>query len=207
MTVARHTVATVVLTAAAALGFSTGQANADPAPDTLVNGVLSVTPLCQGTIDELIIACTELERLTPRAPVMLDLNPAGTHLVVLGAGLTDDGQIRPVLEQRLEAALAAAQRYTASPIVVTGGVPRNGVTEAEAMKDWLVEHGVAGERIVEESESASTVENASFTNELLLERGATGAVLVTTPDHLERAMINFRQAVDARIPVAGMVAA
>ncbi len=75
------------------------------------------------------------------------------------------------------------------------------------MKDWLVEHGVAGERIVEESESASTVENASFTNELLLERGATGAVLVTTPDHLERAMINFRQAVDARIPVAGMVAA
>ncbi|NLU62775.1 YdcF family protein [Rhodococcus sp. HNM0563] len=203
----RRTVLAATVAATATLGLSTGQAAATPSVDTIVNGILSVTPLCQGTIDELIIACTELENLTPRFPVMLDMNPIGTHLVVLGAGLTEDGKIRPVLAQRLEAALRAAERYPESPVVVTGGVPRNGITEAGAMKEWLVSRGVPPERIIEESESTSTVENARFTNDVLLERRATGAVLVTNRDHLERAMINFRQAVDARIPVAGIVAA
>ncbi|MGC5163545.1 YdcF family protein [Rhodococcus sp. DT1] len=207
MSAARRTVASALVAATVTLGVSTGQASADPAVDTVVNGILSVTPLCQGMIDELIIVCTELEQLTPRFPVMLDLNPIGTHLVVLGAGLTEDGRIRPVLEQRLEAALAAAHRYPASPIVVTGGVPRNGVTEAQAMKDWLVARGIHPDRVTEETASTSTVENARFTNDVLLRRGATGAVLVTNRDHLKRAMVNFRQAVDARIPVAGIVAA
>lgn len=203
----RRTVLAATVAATATLGLSTGQAAATPSVDTIVNGILSVTPLCQGTIDELIIACTELENLTPRFPVMLDMNPIGTHLVVLGAGLTEDGKIRPVLAQRLEAALRAAEHYPTAPIVVTGGVPRDGITEAGAMKEWLVSRGVPPERIIEESESTSTVENARFTNDVLLERRATGAVLVTNRDHLERAMINFRQAVDARIPVAGIVAA
>ncbi|MGX6510681.1 YdcF family protein [Rhodococcus sp. SJ-2] len=193
--------------ATATFGVSAGTAAATPSADTIVNGILSISPMCQGTIDELIIACTELEKLTPRFPVMLDMNPVGTHLVVLGAGLTDDGKIRPVLAQRLEAALRAAERYPESPVVVTGGVPRNGITEAGAMKEWLVARGIPAERIIEEPESSSTVENAHFTNDLLLDRRATGAVLVTNRDHLERAMINFRQAVDARIPVAGIVAA
>jgi uncharacterized SAM-binding protein YcdF (DUF218 family) len=206
MRAARRTAVAAAVAATATLGISSGQASADPGADTLVNGVLSVTPLCQGTIDELIIACTELERLTPHFPLMLDLNPVGTHLVVLGAGLTDEGKIRPVLEQRLEAAVRAAHRYPTAPIVVTGGVPRNGITEARAMKEWLVSRGIPPERIIEETASTSTVENARFTNEVLLQRGATGAVLVTNRDHLERAMINFRQAVDARIPVAGIVA-
>ncbi|QXF82400.1 MULTISPECIES: YdcF family protein [Rhodococcus] len=155
----------------------------------------------------LVLLCAEWERLTTRFPLMLDLNPRGTHLVVLGAGLTEDGEIRPVLEERLEATLLAAHRYPESPIVVTGGAPRNGITEARAMKDWLVARGIPPERITEETRSTSTVENARFTNTVLLERRATGAVLVTNRDHLQRAMINFRQAVDARTPIAGIVAA
>ena len=38
------------------------------------------------------------------------------------------------------------------------------------------------------------------------ERGTTGAVVVTTGDHVKRAVLNFRQAVDGRIPVTGVVA-
>lgn len=207
MGVVRRTVVATAVAATAALGVSTGHATATPAPDTVVNGILSITPMCQGSIDALIVLCTEWERLTTRFPLMLDLDPRGTHLVVLGAGLTEDGKIRPVLEDRLEAALRAAHRYPESPIVVTGGVPRKDITEARAMKDWLVARGIPPERITEEPRSTSTVENARFTNKVLLERRATGAVLVTNRDHLQRAMVNFRQAVDARIPIAGIVAA
>lgn len=206
MGVVRRRLVAATVAATAVLGVSTAQASANPVVDTLVNGILSVTPLCQGTDDELIIACSELEKLTPYVPLMLNLNPKGTYLVVLGAGLTEDGKIRPVLEERLEAALRTAQRFPESPIVVTGGVPRNGITEAQAMKEWLVARGIPADRIIEEPRSTSTVENARFTNQVLLERGAAGAVLVTNRDHLRRAMINFRQAVDARIPIAGIVA-
>lgn len=198
--------AAALATAAAFAGAGAGQAAGTPTPETIYNGILSITPACQGVIDDIIIACTEFESLTREYPVMLDLNPFGTHIVVLGAGLFDDGTIRPVLEQRLRTALATAQRYPTAPIVVTGGVPRNGITEAAAMRAWLTQHGVPAGRIIEEPSSRSTVENARFTNDVLLARGATGAVLVTDRDHLRRAMINFRQSVDARIPIAGIVA-
>lgn len=206
MRAVRRRISVVAATVAAALGVAAGPAHAGPIEDVIVNGILSVTPLCQGKTESLIIQCTELERLTQGLPLMLAFNPVTTHIVVLGAGLTPEGKIQPVLEERLRAALRTAATFETAPIVVTGGVPRNGVTEAAAMREWLIEHGIAPERIIEEPRSRSTVENARFTNKLLIERGATGAVLVTNEDHLTRAMINFRQAVDARIPVVGIVA-
>ncbi|TXG92435.1 YdcF family protein [Rhodococcus rhodnii] len=192
--------------AAVALGLGAAPAAATPNPVTIVNGILSVTPLCQGLSRDLIVECTGFETLTPDFPVMLDLNPFGTHIVVLGAGLHADGTLPPVLHNRLQAALRVAQRYPTAPIVVTGGVPRNGVTEALAMRNWLVANGIPDFRITQEDRSRSTIENAQNTNGILLGRGATGAVVVTSPDHLQRAMIDFRSAVDARIPIAGVVA-
>ena len=41
---------------------------------------------------------------------------------------------------------------------------------------------------------------------ILAERGANGAVVVTSPDHLQRAMVDFRVAVAGRIPIAGVIA-
>ncbi|WP_052759389.1 YdcF family protein [Paenibacillus sp. DMB20] len=57
----------------------------------------------------------------------------------------------------------AKDDYPNSIIVVTGGVPKNGVTEADNMTKWLVEHGVAESRILPENQSTDTVENALFT--------------------------------------------
>jgi len=99
-----------------------------------------------------------------------------------------------------------AQAYPTSRIIVTGGVPQNGRTEARAMGDWLRGAGIAPFRITEEGNSASTVQNAQFTDRIFRERGTTGAVVVTTGDHVKRAVLNFRQAVDGRIPVTGVVA-
>ncbi|MDO8393232.1 MAG: YdcF family protein, partial [Dietzia sp.] len=48
--------------------------------------------------------------------------------------------------------------------------------------------------------------NARFTDQIFRERGTTGAVVVSTGDHVQRAVLNFRQAVDGRIPVTGVVA-
>lgn len=201
--------------AAAAVGLAIpGQASAESSldvvdalsPTTLVNGALSVVGGCQSPDRDRILNCTRLETLTTQVPVMLAFSPFTTNIVVLGAGLYPDGTMRPVLVSRLQAALQLAQRFPASPIIVTGGVPQSGVTEAQAMRQWLVVNGIPPFRITEENTSRSTVENARNTNAILAQRGASGAVVVTSPDHLQRAMVDFRVAVAGRIPIAGVVA-
>ncbi|WP_430330913.1 YdcF family protein [Rhodococcus sp. ACT016] len=201
--------------AAAAVGLAIpGQAAAESSadlvdalsPTTLVNGVLSVVGGCQSPNRDQITTCTRAETLTTQVPVMLALNPFTTNIVVLGAGLYPDGTMRPLLVSRLQAALQLAQRFPVSPIIVSGGVPQSGVTEAQAMREWLVANGIPPIRITEENTSRSTVENAHNTDAILAQRGAAGAVVVTSPDHLQRAMIDFRVAVGGRIPIAGVVA-
>ena len=61
----------------------------------------------------------------------------------------------------------AKDEYPNSKIVVTGGVPKNGVTEAGNMTNWLVEHGVAESWILPENQSTDTVENALFSTAIL----------------------------------------
>ncbi|GAA4473925.1 hypothetical protein GCM10023094_08560 [Rhodococcus olei] len=194
------------LVASAAAAVLPATAQADVTPTTLINGVLSTVGGCQTPMRDAIVGCTRMETLTTQFPVNLDLNQVGTNIVVLGAGLLPDGSMRPLLVSRLQAALQVARRYPLSPIIVSGGVPQNGVTEAGAMRGWLIANGIPWFRITEENTSRSTVENARNTNAILAQRGAASAVVVTSPDHLQRAMVDFRTAVAGRIPIAGVVA-
>lgn len=198
---------TASVIAAAGVGLSPATASADITPTTVVNGILSTVGGCQTPVRSLILACTSAETLTRQSPVLLDLNPVGTNIVVLGAGLFDDGTMRPMLVDRLQAALQLARQYPQSPIITSGGAPKAGVTEARAMREWLVANGVNPGRITEEGTSWSTVENAINSARILADRGATGVVVVSSANHVERAMVDFRVAVLGRIPVAGVIAA
>ncbi|GAA4823886.1 YdcF family protein [Tomitella cavernea] len=175
-------------------------------PTTVSNALLSTVGGCQSDAPEAIIACTEDQTLTTEPPLSLRVNPANTDIVVLGAGLHEDGTMRPVLESRLRAALELANSFPSAPIIVTGGVPQSGRTEADAMFDWLVANGVPATRITKEERSTSTVENAQFTDEILDARRSPAAVVVTSPGHLERALVDFRKAVDGQRSIQGVVA-
>ncbi|QDQ99467.1 YdcF family protein [Tomitella fengzijianii] len=175
-------------------------------PTTVSNAILSTVGGCQSDDAEAIVACTEDQTLTTEAPLLLRTDPVRTNIVVLGAGLYDDGTMRPVLESRLRAALDLANNFPAAPIVVTGGVPQNGRTEADAMYDWLVANGIPGDRITKEGRSTSTIENARFTDEILDSRRSPAAVVVTSPGHLQRALVDFRKAVGGERPIQGVVA-
>lgn len=199
---------TIAATAAFALGAGAGTASAGPGEmpsgTSLYNGAVMLG--CQQIDAAMLPTCGDFEQLTADNPAILAVNPFTTDIVILGAGLTPDGGIQPVLEERLRSGLRLANEYPTSRVIVTGGVPQNGRTEAQAMGDWLRGAGVAPHRITEENDSASTVQNARFTDRIFRERGTTGAVVVTTQNHVERAVLNFRQAVDGRIPVTGVVA-
>ncbi|MEV0246693.1 YdcF family protein [Nocardia sp. NPDC050712] len=114
-----------------------------------------------------------------------------TGIVVLGYGLLPDGGLRPELVNRLTAAWIQSLAAPFSPIVVTGGAPQNGITEAEAMRNWLLGRAVPPERIHTETRAGSTVQNALFGTRLLRDLGADSAVVVTSPNHIRRAVADF----------------
>lgn len=139
-------------------------------------------------------ARTIIDGVRRAAQIVPSTQPAsvqGRHgIVILGYGLKDDGTLAPELVRRLEAGRDQA-RTSSAPIVVSGGAPKRGITEAAAMRDWLVDNGVDASRITIEDTSANTVANAQNSAAILLNRGLTDVVLVTSPDHVRRAAASF----------------
>ncbi|MBC7304257.1 MAG: YdcF family protein [Nocardia sp.] len=133
-------------------------------------------------------------------PALPGIYGPDTAVVVLGYGLTPEGTMREELVRRLRAGLAQAVFAPWSPIIVTGGNPRAGLSEADAMADWLTAAGVDPRRIVRETTAESTVANARNTATMLTERGLRAVVLVTSADHMARARGAFA---DAGVLVVG----
>ncbi|MEV6773246.1 YdcF family protein [Nocardia sp. NPDC051030] len=117
-----------------------------------------------------------------------------TAIVVLGYGLLPDGAMRPELEARLYAGYVSALLSPDAPVIVTGGNPQNGVTEAQVMAQWLIDRGISAARIHTETQANSTVQNAAFSAQLMTAIGAHAAILITSADHIARALTNFKAA-------------
>jgi uncharacterized SAM-binding protein YcdF (DUF218 family) len=112
-------------------------------------------------------------------------------IVILGYGLNPDGTMRTILRRRVLTGLAVAQFFPGSPIIVTGGNPQNGKTEAGQMHNLLRNLGVPDERIIVEDKANSTVQNAQFSVPLAEQAGTSGIILVTSTTHQDRADGNF----------------
>lgn len=89
------------------------------------------------------------------------------YLMVLGAGLRGS-KISTSLLYRLETAVEYNKLYPDVKIIVSGGQgPDEDISEAKAMKDYLVSQGIDDSLIISEDKSTNTYENFLFTKELL----------------------------------------
>ncbi|MEH7484284.1 ElyC/SanA/YdcF family protein [Neobacillus drentensis] len=123
--------------------------------------------------------------------------PSKDHaIVILGYALGEDATMKPPLIERLKAGLAIANKYPNSKIIVSGGVPKQGITEADAMSKWLISQGVAKERIILENNSTDTVENGLFSTAILEKEKLKDVTLVTSASHMRRALSVFKEASD-----------
>lgn len=121
-------------------------------------------------------------------------DPARSALVVLAGGLrTYEPSIPP--RERLDAAtqsrvLGAARLYHAHGFgtVVLSGAPE---AESEAMADLITTLGVPQDRLVRESTSLNTRQNAENCALILRDRGIERVVLATSASHLRRAVREF----------------
>lgn len=96
-----------------------------------------------------------------------------------------------MLTRRLNAALEYLNEHESLSCVVTGGQGTGeDIPEAQAMKTWLVEHGIAEERILVEDKSEDTQQNLRFTADILEEQGlGKDIVIVTDGFHEYRASL------------------
>lgn len=89
------------------------------------------------------------------------------YLLVLGAGLRGS-KISTSLLYRLETAVEYNKLYPDVKIIVSGGQgPDEDISEAKAMKNYLVNQGIDENLIISEDKSTNTYENFLFTKRLL----------------------------------------
>ena len=117
-------------------------------------------------------------------------------IVILGFALNDDGTMKDELVGRLQTGLAIAEAYPQSYVVVTGGGTAKDnadVTEGGLMGEWLLEQGLAEDRLIVENKAPNTVGNAENTYKILAEEypQVKSLVMVTSDYHVPRGCILF----------------
>ena len=116
------------------------------------------------------------------------------YLIVLGAQIYSDGSPSPSLRYRLDAALAYLEQNPDTRVIVSGGKgPNEPYAEARGMAAYLMNHGVARERILLESRSESTLQNITFSMALMDSRESSVGI-VTNDFHVYRAVHTARKA-------------
>ena len=111
-------------------------------------------------------------------------------IIVLGAGLRGEDVTR-TLANRLDRAIEYHRRNPYAIIIVCGGLgDQTTITEALAMKRYLIDRGVPEEKIIKEDNSRNTFQNLSFANDILIEHFPEGftSVIITNDFHVYRAV-------------------
>ncbi|WP_225906392.1 YdcF family protein [Ensifer canadensis] len=124
--------------------------------------------------------------------------PGKVMVVALGYALADDGTAQQTLLDRLEVTLKAAEANPTALVMVSGGVPKNGVTEGDIMSKWLVDKGISRDRIIIEDKSKDTIGNVVNAANLLVRHQADTVILVTSSSHMRRARTVMEDALTQR---------
>jgi len=113
--------------------------------------------------------------------------------IVLGNAVRADGRPGPVLEGRLEHAVALYRAGRVKTIIFTGGVRyAPGVTESTAARDYALERGVRADDAYIETVSQTTWQNLREARKLVREYGLGRVLIVSDPLHMRRAMTMAR---------------
>lgn len=113
-------------------------------------------------------------------------------LVVLGNRMNDDGTMTGLSVKRLNAAMRFAAAFGVDKIILSGGVANKKAnrSEAAAMREYLVDNGVAEDELICEDQSTTTEENAKYSVPIAAKLGATEVTIITSNEHMSRNFLN-----------------
>lgn len=108
--------------------------------------------------------------------------------IVLGNRINDDGTFTSIMVRRLELALELYENKMVDKIIVSGGIANDkvNVSEAEKMKEYLINKNVSADLIIEENKSMSTYQNALYSVPLAIKENANLIVVTSTNEHFTK---------------------
>lgn len=121
-----------------------------------------------------------IEGLEPKA------DGTNNYAIILGAKV--NGVVPSLsLKYRLDAALELVDDYPSTLFILSGGQgPDEDISEAQAMRIFLIDNGVAENQLILEDKSTSTYENFKF-SKALIPSDITSLTIITSDYHLSRA--------------------
>lgn len=119
-----------------------------------------------------------------------------TTVLILGAQLNGK-EISRSLRHRLDSALQFYERYPNATFIVSGGQgPNEAISEAQAMRDYLVKQGMNPKQILLEATSRNTQENIQNTYALYAKdylNNEKGLTVITNDFHMARTRFIAKQ--------------
>ena len=125
--------------------------------------------------------------------------PEADYIIVLGAQMRDWGP-SVVYKARLDSAIEYLNDNPDTEVIVTGGQGANeSVSEGEGGKTYLLEQGIAEDRIIVESESLDTDQNISNALNLVEVTADMKIGIVTNNFHVFRGVMIAKRYTDADV--------
>ncbi|MCR8643658.1 YdcF family protein [Paenibacillus sp. N1-5-1-14] len=118
-------------------------------------------------------------------------------IIVLGSGLIGGERVPPLLASRLDKGIEQFKKYKDKPkIIVSGGQgPDELLSEAAAMKKYLLEQGMQENDVLMEDQSRNTLQNMTFSKRIMDQYQDTyKSIFITNNYHVLRASFYARQA-------------
>lgn len=108
------------------------------------------------------------------------------YLIILGTRVVGDSPSE-LLQERIDTAVKYLKDNKETLVIASGGQGSNeDITEAEAIKNSLLEQGIEKNRILVEDKSTRTTENISYSKKLIPNKAKKG-IVVSNYFHLYRA--------------------
>jgi len=113
------------------------------------------------------------------------------YVIIHGCGLSGGRTVTKLLADRIDKAIELYHRCGKKPVLIPSGGKGDDeeLSEAEAISDYLLSHGIPEEHILREDRSATTLENLKNSFRLIDDRGgAKRIVLVSSNYHIYRCL-------------------
>ncbi|WP_242977125.1 YdcF family protein [Clostridium botulinum] len=108
-------------------------------------------------------------------------------IIVLGYHVKKDGDVSPILRERINKAAKLYHEGIAGVIICSGAAVANDYIEADVMANALIELGVPACNIIREKLAKNTYENLVNSKKIMQDRELNTAVIVSSPWHLRKA--------------------
>lgn len=110
-------------------------------------------------------------------------------IIILGSKIKDDGTLTPLVKARVDKAIAFAKQQKEEKgkniiFIPSGGQGKDEIiSEAEAMKNYLIKNNIKPEDIILENESTNTLQNMKYSKQKIDEINKNGKIIFSTTNY------------------------